>query len=351
VIFCHPAASTHRYAATLAPADVRAGLACDFSYVSNASQSPEEFAAKSAERWGWARELLLAAAGDVIAACRGGREWDYLSLQALAEASPAGGRLDAARLRELVMDLHAIADRALRHATLEWVSRWCAEHGKRLAIYGQNWQKHPTLAAHAAGAAEQGEHLRAIYQASAINLQIIGAGFLHSRSLDGIAAGGFFLARRTPVDGVGDAEMAAVYRLARWAAERGVESEEALAAAEDPAVRRDVATAQAYFQRHNVRWVLTRALQTWAELPPAAMAIPHLADITFSTEAEFRQKAEAYLGDEGLRTRTARAMREAVLRDFSHDSRVELFVRSVRDGLAAAAAGLPRGLESVAVGS
>jgi hypothetical protein len=342
VILCHPAASTHRYPATPVSPEIRAPLACDISYVSNASQSPEDFAARSADHWGPARNLLLQAAAEVIAHCRAGREWDYLALHALASASPAAGALDAPRLREFVMDLHAIADRALRHATLEWVGRWCIENQKRFLIYGKDWQHHPTLAPHAAGVAEQGEHLRAIYQASAINLQIIGAGFLHSRSLDGIAAGGFFLARHTPVDGVDDAEMAAVHRLALWAAKHPIASENDLASAADPVVRRDFATAQAYFERHNVRWVLLRALETWAHLPPPVAAIPHLADITFSTESEFRRKAAAFLGDEPLRLRTAHAMRAAVDRDFSHEARVTLFIHSVRTALAAHAATSPQ---------
>ena len=334
VIFCHPAASTHRYSAAPVGLDLRTKYACDISYVSNASQSPEDFAVRSADRWGPVRELLLQSAREVIAECRGGREWDYLSLYALVSASPVAGKLDESKLREFVMDLHAIADRALRHATLEWVSRWSIANQKRFLIYGNNWQSHPTLAPHAAGVAEQGEHLRAIYQASAINLQIIGAGFLHSRSLDGIAAGGFFLARHTPVDGVGDSEMAAVYRLARWAAAHQVATENDLAAADDPVVRRDFSAAEEYFNRHNVRWVLLKALETWAHLPPPVAAIPHLADITFDNEAEFQQKATLYLGDEALRTRTAREMQDAIHHDFSHNTRVAQFVEHVRTALA-----------------
>ena len=60
------------------------------------------------------------------------------------------------------------------------------------------WENNPRFAKFAAGFLAPGEELRTVYRASEINLQIIETGFLHSRALDGLAAGGFFLYRLAP---------------------------------------------------------------------------------------------------------------------------------------------------------
>lgn len=328
VIFCHPAAATFRY--STAPVAGREKFACDFSYVSNAAEAPEALRARLATRW--PDGLFMRLGQRVHEASAAGATWDYLALQKLAAEAGVTGEA----LRELTHDLNVLADRCFRHTTLGWVSRWCAAHGKTLRIYGAGWEQHATLAAYAAGSAQQGEELRAIYQASRINLQIIEPGFLHSRALDGVAAGGFFLTRRTIVDGVGSEEVASVYALAQWCREHGF-AEERITESRDPQVQRWWQVTQDYFTRHGVRWVLSRALETWAEIPPACLALPQLAEITFATEAEFAALAETYLADASLRQRRAAEMRALVERDFSYPRRWQQFLHGVRQGLAAGA--------------
>jgi len=80
---------------------------------------------------------------------------------------------------------------AQRHQALEYVSN----SGKNLAIWGRGWEDHPTLAKHAKGVVENGPDLLDLYQKTKINLHVNQFVLEHPRILDGIMAGGFFLAR------------------------------------------------------------------------------------------------------------------------------------------------------------
>src|SRR5262249_4996272 len=120
-----------------------------------------------------------------------GQAWDYVALRNLARSRAAARAilLDPRALNEMTMDLCTFADRAYRHTALAWVSRWCESNGKTLNLYGNGWESHATFAKWAAGPAAPGEDARAIFQVSRINLQLIQPGFIHSRALDGLAAG------------------------------------------------------------------------------------------------------------------------------------------------------------------
>ena len=90
-----------------------------------------------------------------------------------------------------------MADRLLRHRALHWAANLCAQRGWRLALYGKGWQNHPTLARHARGPAQHGEHLRAIYQASAAHLHISVNTLMHQRVLECALSGGLPLCMLT----------------------------------------------------------------------------------------------------------------------------------------------------------
>jgi hypothetical protein len=90
-----------------------------------------------------------------------------------------------------------LADRLLRHRALHWAAHLCAQRGWRLALYGKGWQNHPTLARYARGPAQHGEHLRAIYQASAAHLHISVNTLMHQRVLECALSGGLPLCMLT----------------------------------------------------------------------------------------------------------------------------------------------------------
>jgi hypothetical protein len=337
-IFCHAAGATFRYADTPVAPDQLAPYACDISYVSNASDPPEAMATemlatyRKAPPWG---EVFDAAAREVHARAQAGVSWDDVSLKALVQDTIlrlAPARAAEAPLHELIMDLHRYADRCFRHATLAWVSRWCAAQGKIFRLYGRGWERHPEFARWASGPAEPGEQMRAIYQASRINLQLIESGFIHSRSLDGLAARGFFLTRLTPADGIDAPTLRDIHLLGRWVVENDIHAPETLLATADPV---NLARWKATLAHHP--WTpahAIRVLRVWADTPPPIVAFPMLPEISFRDAAGFARLAERYLANGELRAATTRQMRQIVLQQFSYTSRWKHFLTHIARGLA-----------------
>ncbi|MCP4249855.1 MAG: hypothetical protein GY778_22665, partial [bacterium] len=179
---------------------------CDVSYVSHASQTPEAFHETESAAYGDpnVRRLLDDMFPAAVAFVDAGQPIKGPTLRrVLAESEQRTGvRVvnDALRDRLVGWHLWRLCDRKFRHQALEWAVAWAAARGKSLRIYGNGWEKHPTLAPYAAGPAANGHELLCIYRASRINLQLMPAGFIHQRALDGMAAGGFFLTRTSDGD-------------------------------------------------------------------------------------------------------------------------------------------------------
>ena len=75
LIFCHPAGATHRYPNRPAPPAVRERHACDFSYISNASGTPESLRDSLSGRWRYpALKPLFDAGADHVISSAGRRE-------------------------------------------------------------------------------------------------------------------------------------------------------------------------------------------------------------------------------------------------------------------------------------
>ena len=258
---------------------------------------------------------------------------DDLLLKTYVQHADERSVLSPAQVNELAMDLKAISDRAFRHVTLQWVSNWCKANGKTLKIFGSGWEQHSTLAPHAAGRAEPGDEVLAIYQASRINLQIIENGFIHSRSLDGVAAGGFFLTRRVPADGDDFDTLRDIHMLGRWAVEQRIGSPDQLSSAADPAIRALWQRTLAYHPWEPAFAV--RVLKVWAATPHPIVAFPMLSDISFHDEAGFAALANRYLADDALRHGVAAQMRQIVLDQFSYHSRWKQYFTHITRALMA----------------
>jgi hypothetical protein len=240
----------------------------------------------------------------------------------------------------MTSELNAFADRCFRHTTLHWVARWCKANHKSLRLYGRGWETHPVFAEFAAGIAQPGEEARAIYQATRINLQLIEPGFIHSRSLDGLAAGGFFLTRQNPADGLHSPAVTNLYQLARWTVENNINSDEELQSVTDPAIRKIIVAAHDYYLSYEVHEPMWRSLQIWADVPAGAIAMPQIAQITFTDENSFATLAEKVLADESARHRTATEMRQIVRTRFSYTARWKTFLTAITNALTARSTGL-----------
>lgn len=319
--------SEHTYSADPLPADELEPLRCDFSFVSNQAVTPDAFrhdwlarfrAGPDAAR---VTEYLLGALRDEFAAdprTAFARPVDAL-LERAARATgvaPASPQQADHLARSFI---HPAGELIFRHHTLEWVADYCESRGRSLHLYGNGWDAHPRFARYARGVVRNGRCLRAVYQASLVNLQIIGSGAIHQRLLDGLMSGGFFLCRYTPID-----HIAPVVRrlLAALDASRPPDGagDATQAATADPAVTAALHALDALHgapPRNPARlaaWELNRyrehAAQGFARV--AADVLPLFEQVTFGSASEFAERADSYLGRPDERRRIAAAQREAV---------------------------------------
>ena len=318
--------------------DERRRYACDISYVSHASQTARAFheetkASRSEES---VRRLL-----DLMY---------ELVPQSLAEHSVMDGHLAlsiieeaAGRLGMVIADddfrswlrgwyLWRLADRLFRHEALEWVAQWARRTGRSFRIYGNGWEKHPTLDEFASGPAQNGRELLCVHRASKINLQLMPAGFIHQRALDGLAAGGFFLCRKTPRDVRGRT----LRRLDERIRELDIESTSRLVQSDDEELQRLLSE---YFARWpdqldtSDNYVL-HDIQVAAEMLHPDEIFPEFEDILFASTSEFEAQAERFLSDDAGRTGVAHQMRNVVLDRLTYRPTMDRFLRSMASYLA-----------------
>lgn len=181
---------------------------CDISFVSNQSKPPRVFHEEFVRSRSCAADVerLLEYLYESIMrriteqpATAGCRSAKSLLEQANRDLGIRGGSpevLDAIAQQYIF----PLTELAYRQATLKWAADYCDRTRRSLHLYGNGWGDHPRFSRYDRGFANNGQQLRAIYQASRINLQITTYGAVHQRLLDGLAAGGFFLIRYCPAD-------------------------------------------------------------------------------------------------------------------------------------------------------
>lgn len=341
-VFCQPAGAAHRYGGAVNAADLPC-YACDLSYVSNASGDPQALASQFATRYSNVPEaaaIYAAVIEQIFASGGSGEPWSGTRISQLCVQHEArmGGRLADQLRDEIVMNAVTVADRVFRHAVLRWAADFCDETGRTLKLYGAGWNNHPRFARYAAGPAAQGDEMRLIYRASKINLQIIETGFMHSRALDGLCAGGFFLTRRTPYDGLVPGEAEAHHRVARYVRAHNIA---ALAALDgDSAIRSDWQRIRPLLVHENDGALhreqeVIRGLHALADMPAASVVLPHFDEIAFVDEQSFRTRADRFLADDAERQRISAAMHAAALEHFSYDARWRQFIGHIQQALSA----------------
>ncbi|MCH7840640.1 MAG: hypothetical protein IID38_10455 [Planctomycetes bacterium] len=180
--------------------------ACDVSYVSHASQTPQAF--HEQERSNYADPLMrrlldtmFELMPEVLAehgTPHGGVT--HFVLEEALQRCGITGLDEALRSRLTGWYLWRLGDRMFRHEALEWVAQWARRSGRTFRLYGNGWDTHPTLAEFAVGPAANGRELVCVYRASRINLQLMVYGFLHQRALDGLMSGAFFMSRISTAD-------------------------------------------------------------------------------------------------------------------------------------------------------
>lgn len=302
---------------------------CDVSYVSHGSQTPEAF--HQSERRSMADgpgrillDKLFELALDRIAANHPLKGHTLRGILSDAERSTGIHVQDAATREHLVSwYLWRLCDRMFRHQALEWAGRWAQSHGRTLRIYGNGWEKHPTLAPFAAGPAQNGRELLCIYRASTVNLQLMPAGFLHQRAFDGLAAGGFFLTRTTAAD----RRDRMIAPLLEAAHRNGVQTIDHLLNSGDESFIRGFAEfRQSHGFRDEDADLALHTLLNEANWDYPAEIFEGFDEISFNDQVSFDKIADRFIDDAPLRRQRAESMRKIVLDRYSYAATMKRFL-------------------------
>lgn len=214
------------------------------------------------------------------------------------------------------------------------VAGWLLDSELDVHLYGNGWETNPPFAPYARGVATNGEELRYIFQGSKINLQVQPFGAVHSRLLDGLASGGFFLIFVCPSDQIGGA----LRQLHLYAQDHNITDHRSMLACPDPQVQqwlRQVSLATGWnYEETGFDIVLTLRILAETDFTGAAdISIPHYDDVAFRTRDELLDKIEYFLSHEQDRLSLASEMCQAVRRNFSYRHGTERMLSFVKNGL------------------
>ena len=315
--------------------DELAPYRCDLSYVSSHSTLPQKF---HEERRQWfandpaALQLLddlfdalprlfAEAPGPAYAAA------PHLLEQVKEQTGlmPASTETDRALLHSY---LYPLAELMFRQSTLEWVADFCDRTARVLHLYGNGWDAHPRFGRYARGFARNGPELRAICQASTINLQIIGTGAIHQRLLDGLAAGGFFLIRYTPADMIHEPAKRYLAALRKYNPVVGVEYDandipELIEAIEELCRLRGQDRRFDRIRLPPGGGAKYEEMEAMDYRRAAGAVFSEYGDVSFASADQFAQLAERFLSDSERRSRIAESMRGAVVNHYSYGALVD----------------------------
>lgn len=216
-----------------------------------------------------------------------------------------------------------LVDRMYRHQALRWVIHYCQRHGRTLKLYGRGWEQHEMTRPFARGEVANGRSLRAVYQASQVNLHVSSFGSLHQRVFDGYAAGGLVLCRRS----VSDASYG-LYRLAVRASEKLGTGRFRLDQA--PELEREWTLVQTAGRcNHNSKRMIDLRQETWKrfaqpESPCHFRSLGQLAaevnTFSFWSERTLGERLDRFLDHPEAREPIVRSVRQAIVDSLSLDT-------------------------------
>lgn len=236
--------------------------------------------------------------------------------------------------RDALIDQFArpLAERMIRQQTLRWAANWARAAGGRLHIYGEGWARHPEFAEFARGTLEHGPALGEAFRRAKVNLHAGCNLALHQRVLDGLAAGGFFIARRHAGD-IGLPLMRAIRAFLRQRGMRpptrcyGVDLPPPWHGEFERLSQMKGVDAGRPFEFNESNLARIDAILANEDIVVADQLWPDFEALTFAGEAEFVETLEYYLERPDLRQETSVRMREGVLEHFGYE-------RLMRDVLA-----------------
>jgi hypothetical protein len=250
--------------------------------------------------------------------------------------------VSADSLRQLVAMLtHPLNDALYRQQGLTWAAEAAREQGLRLGLYGNGWEKHPTLAGYARGPVQYGCPLEELTRRTPINLQIVPFSCLHQRLLDGLIAGGFFLIRANPTDTRPRELLDFVHRHSPAEARTGDAVESSLPANLRPEFSRLVASAADFLcDGDGVGEDPVACVLAWRDagmLVPDDDVLPHYADVTFHDRHSLTARMREYVLDPVRRQTVAAAQRASVVARFTYEAGMRRVVHEIGRRMSAGA--------------
>jgi hypothetical protein len=310
---------------------------CDVSFVSHASTTAEALLENHLQKVSstFARPLLtnlLHRFQEIYD--RGETITETIAMRRLLELSLAETKLDlAAKDIPVVLDFFGskINNALFRHQSLKWL----ADAGVDLRLYGNGWEKHPTLSRFARGPADNQSQLDSIYRGSKINLQISPFGAVHQRVMEGLASGGFFLLRHC----LGELMERHFKPIWKFCQARGITTDAELARQATPEICARLALLGEAEQRSpfELPWPLVAAMKSSDEhgyIRCAGTIWEQDYDaVSFNSAAELKEKVVHFLQDEDDRKRRAESMRQVVLERFTYTRMTGQLLDFVAEGL------------------
>ncbi len=318
-------------------------LCCDVAFATNRGRSAEDIHEDSRKRC----EPQLQPLVDAV----------YEEVLARLHRGELNGGLDFGRMlllmgRERGMELSPdqretigsdyvwpLVDHLIRRQTIQWAAAWAESTGGRFSLYGHGWDTHPEFARYARGFIEHGPQLGRAIRAAKVNLHAGCNNALHQRVLDGLAAGGFFLIRRH----YGDVFFRVMLDLYAYVREQGFEPGAKVRLEDFPSPLRErlIATKRmrgvALTEYEPLLQINFDSMQKlWEQREKAENASrlwPDFDRVTFDSADEFSARMREFLTDEGARRSVAFEMREAVLREMSHDVLMKQLLHWLRETL------------------
>jgi hypothetical protein len=298
----------------------------DLVYVSTASATPEQRT----------REILgaghCAEATALLEWCCRRMIELYAAEQSLPTADSIGTLLDDAQLatgytagspqvrRQMLETLFDHLNNPLyRQQSLRWAARIADRHGLKLAIYGKGWDANPEFSRHARGPIAYGRDLEELTRAARFNLVLEPTlSISYQRLLDALAAGGFCLIRHCPANTLFQEILNFLVRHVPAQASTVAAVRAALPPEQSAEFESLLARFDHDYASHGdcVEWI--RSLQESRILLPRDAMMPHLADVTFDSEAELEQRILTAAFDEPRRRQVAAEQRADIVDRFSY---------------------------------
>jgi hypothetical protein len=242
----------------------------------------------------------------------------------------------AARTTLIHLLTHPLNNALYRRQALQWITEAAVRRGWSLSLHGRGWADHPAFARWAKGPVEPGEPLGQLVRRTRINLQIVPSLCLHVRMIEGLSAGGFFIARQHPSDLL-------LPRVAQFLlnhAPPDALTTQAVRQSLSPEKQRDF---DALLQQAAcmtelgqgidlIEWV--RCVQRSGLLDERGQALPDLDQITFHDGPSFEALADRYLADEPARRALMHRHRDAITSRLTYRSGFERTMRRIADLIA-----------------